>query len=458
MKTLAWNSLEEVFHILNDTVDYVVLNNFEELPYHFDSSIDILTDDHEKLIRILKPSKWRFFRLSKQIQTNIGGRKVLWNVHYVGDDYYCSQWQQDMLNDKILNANNVYVLVDEHYYFSFIYSSLIHTRWLTRNHYTKAKCLLDILSNTGTVQTDRQTGVNEKTAFPDAFDYCFDLLRDFMQRNKYVFSRPRWEEFNQVLASTTRIADQLKQRFGLSDIQPIRVSSPIRKKGFWVKLENCLTFYQAWLNGKKIFIKCGGYEGTHEPEFRFCNKLHKINQDNFPESPFYADDKHNRCVAYDFIEGELLEDKIKRVDFHPAEKENVIVQLKEIAKSLLESGIVHRDLLPKNFIITDDGKLKLVDFEFAVDSQNYEEFRAVQKNPLYFQIFFDKDRCDAILPLLDVLESIGCHESYQETYNDVESFVREHARKVFVKFKYQYLYYFQLAYNKMKNVLKNLKR
>ena len=442
-----WNSLEEVFSAWNSAVNYVIVQNN-------DSSIDILTDDRKKLIRMLQPSGWRFFRLHQQIKTNIGGRQILWNVRNTGDGYFCLQWEQDMLKEKVLNSKNVYVLNEEHHFYSFVYSSLLHKKWLTNDHYATAHRLLESLPQTG----EMQITANGKDSFPDAFDYYFDLLNNYMQRKEYVFCRPHRAWYNQVLASTIQIAHRLEKDFKLSHVKPIRVSSSIRKKGLMVKLEHCLTFYQAWLNGKKIFIKHGGYEGTHEPEFRFCNRLHQINQNNFPESPFYADDKHSRCVAYDFIEGELLEKKIKNEDFSPSEKEKVIVQLKKIANSFLESGIVHRDLLPKNFIVSNEGQLKLFDFEFAVDSRQYKEFRAVQKNPLYFYVFFEKDRCDAVFPLLDVLERIGCHESYQETYRDVESFLREHSGKVFIKFKYQHLYYLQLAYNAVKKMLKHLKR
>jgi len=56
-----WNSLEEVFDTLNNTVNYVVLRNFEKLPHHVDSPIDILTDDRDRLLRIIKQA-WNRLR------------------------------------------------------------------------------------------------------------------------------------------------------------------------------------------------------------------------------------------------------------------------------------------------------------------------------------------------------------------------------------------------------------
>lgn len=456
--TDGWNSLEELFGILNSTVSYVVLQNFERLPHHFESSIDVLTDNREQLVRILKHQKVKFFHSRKHVKVDIGGRQVMWNIHGVGDGYYCSQWEQDMLLDKVRSQENVYVLNDEHHFYSFIYYALIHKKWITKDHYAKAEHLLTSLLQTGSVHVME----SEKESFPDAFDYYFDLLNDYMTQKNYVFCCPHQglvysSTDSRVVASMPRIAEQLARKFGLNHVKPIRVSSPIRKKGFCVKLQDCLTFYQAWLNDKKIFIKHGGYRGTHKTEFELCHRLNKISQNNFPETFFYSDDQQNRCIAYEFLEGELLESKIYAADFSPSEKENIIVQLKEIAKSLLESGVVHRDLLSKNFIMTMEGKLKLIDFELAVDSKEYNECFAVRKNPLYFRPLFEKPRCDAVLPLLDILKAVGSQENDQDTYRDVESFLREHSGKVFIKFKYQHLYFLQLIWHAVRDTLKSMK-
>jgi hypothetical protein len=434
-----WNNLDQVFGVLNDTVHYVVLRKS-------DSSIDILTDNRAKLIHTLKPKKFGMFFFHKKVKLKIGGRQVDWNIRGIGDNYYCLRWEQDMLQDRVLGQENFYTLNEEHYFYSFIYFALIHKKYITKEYYTKAEHLLEYLAEV--------EKTSDKELFPDAFDYYFDLLNDYMKRKNYVFCCRTLDE--QIVASMPLIASQLEKRYGLSHVKPIRVSSPIKKKGHRVPLGNCLTFYQALLNGRKIFIKCGGFVGTHEPEFRFCDRLYKINSNNFPEVFFYSSEKFRCCVAYEFLEGETLETKIKSADFSPSERESIIIQLKDIAKSLVESGIVHRDIQPWNFLVTKEGKLKLIDFEWAVDSRKYKENLAVKNNPWSFPTFFEKHGCDAVFPLLDILEAVGSHDNYQETYRDVELFLREHSERVIIKYKYQHLYFLRLMANIIKGVLKRI--
>ena len=56
----GWESLEEVFDILNKTINYVILRNFETIHDEMDSlhpDIDILTDNQDNAISILNAQK-----------------------------------------------------------------------------------------------------------------------------------------------------------------------------------------------------------------------------------------------------------------------------------------------------------------------------------------------------------------------------------------------------------------
>ena len=433
-----WNSLEEVFDTLNNTVNYVVLRNFEKLPHHVDSPIDILTDDRDRLLRILKPSGSGFFQSRKHVEISIAGQPINWNIRYAGDGSYCLPWEQDMLKDRVFHSGNLYVLNDEHHFYSFIYSVFVHEEKAVKEHYAQAERLLQRLSPTETAQIS----VDEKDWYSDIFDYYFELLNSYMQRKNYTFGNSlRGRIYNQYVAMTPQIARRLEKKFGITDTKPLPLRSlnpfQLRVLTFpfatGIKRQNQQyrrTFYRAWLNDRKAFIKHGGRKNDSvEQEFSLCNRLHEVNEHNFPQIYFYSEDTAYRCVAYEFLEGKTLSSKIKRADFSASEKQDYIVQIRDIAQALIATGIVHRDIHTENIIITREGKLKLIDFGLAVDGSSHEKCRVFRKNPLFrFECSACVENVD-ISGLLKVVEAIGCQESYQDVYRDVESFLREYCEK-----------------------------
>jgi len=228
-----------------------------------------------------------------------------------------------------------------------------------------------------------------------------------------------------------QITERLEKKFGLNHVEPIHVKTRVGKAPEFVR-----THYQAWLNGRKVFIKHYGNAYTKneiDNEFRFSNLLHGINANNFLGALFYSDDENYRCIAFEFLEGESLSRKIGRGDLSSSEKEQIIFQLKNVAESLLESGIIHRDLRPGNFIVTKDGMLKLIDFGAAVDGKRFEKSFAASKNPvLLIPILMNKlvgrRYVDDMVRILNVLEAIGHHENYQETYRDCEAYLKEYLK------------------------------
>lgn len=71
-------------------------------------------------------------------------------------------------------------------------------------------------------------------------------------------------------------------------------------------------------------------------------------------------------IIMEFLDGETLEDYLKRVGKVPVEK--AIEMLSPVIKSLEtvhKAGIIHRDIAPDNIFLTNDGQVKLIDFGAA---------------------------------------------------------------------------------------------
>lgn len=71
-------------------------------------------------------------------------------------------------------------------------------------------------------------------------------------------------------------------------------------------------------------------------------------------------------VTEEYISGETLDEKLHRQGVMPPEiVKYYIRQLLEVLEQIHAQGIVHRDISPKNVLISTDGVVKLLDFDIA---------------------------------------------------------------------------------------------
>ena len=71
-------------------------------------------------------------------------------------------------------------------------------------------------------------------------------------------------------------------------------------------------------------------------------------------------------VLEEYISGETLDEKLRRYGTMPPELVgNYAQQLLEVLEQIHAHGIVHRDISPKNILISTDGVVKLLDFDIS---------------------------------------------------------------------------------------------
>ncbi len=83
--------------------------------------------------------------------------------------------------------------------------------------------------------------------------------------------------------------------------------------------------------------------------------IHEINQTE--------DDQLFICM--DYYQGENLQKKIDRKELTKEEAVRIAVQIARGLAEAHEKGIVHRDLKPANIFLTDEGRVKIIDFGLA---------------------------------------------------------------------------------------------
>ncbi len=362
--TNGWSSLEELFYTLNACSNYVVLRGLDEykkgMPY---IDIDIFTNDYDNLCFIIngipEVNEYRPHYLTK-----IGNNNVYLDVWDNRKNYYDVAWQRNILKNKI-NNNGIYELNKEDAFFEFIYHCLIHKEKVKPSYYIKAEKLFN------EINTDNTKIPECKTL---QFEYYFELLKKFMRKNGYYFIKPDDLSvyYNELNLNIEEDIERLEKDYLIKNIKPFNIAN----RG----ASGC-AYYSGYLNDKKVFIKTGGLGSICKNEFQITKLLYEKNNRNFLKPYFYKLNGDIKNIVLEFTEGIPLDKLIEENKLTEEDKDIIKKELENIAKTLIDLKISHRDLTPRNLIYTKDKKLLLIDMQWAVHLDNYYEDDIVINNP-----------------------------------------------------------------------------
>lgn len=126
----GFKDISELFYLLNSTLDYVVLRNFEEFPdkivLNEHSDVDLLVENKNILVYTVGAEPVFFQNYRVHYTIIIGGKKVPFDIRYIGDDYFDKQWQIKVLKSKVFEKNTFYRPNQIEYFYSLLYHALIH--------------------------------------------------------------------------------------------------------------------------------------------------------------------------------------------------------------------------------------------------------------------------------------------------------------------------------------------
>ena len=166
----------------------------------------------------------------------------------------------------------------------------------------------------------------------------------------------------------------------------VKWDSLIETEGKKLGLENCRPFlenkmvndifYTGTFKSRPCIVKCSSKApDSIRNEYEITHKLHTLAPSVFPE-PFSYYISADR--QYAFLVSEKL-NPIPKGKFPCGAGEDLLT----MASTLSDTGIVHRDIFIDNFMLGDNGHLKLIDFQFSIDRNNYCECRWMCKNWKY---------------------------------------------------------------------------
>lgn len=366
----GWNSLKEIFYVLNNTVNYFVMRNYEILPEKFSSDehgdIDIQVIDFEDTLLIMNADRVSKDPNRVRCSTKIKDEVALWDIQYISDNYYCHEWQTHLMDNRVLNEKSIYVLNDTDYFYTLIYHAVVHKKKISGDYYSKLRELIKT--------ADVPINQSELDEANDDFDVYIKYLMNYMDTKGYSFTKPNdnYVYFNDKLHLRKKHARYLKELFEIDDVYPtiLAYKSPA----------GCL-YYKGSLGGEPVFIKWSANSQAIQNEFKYANRLYNQNQSHFVRPLFYKETNQGGFIVFNYMTGDVLESKIKNNSLTSTDKKNIVMSASKILKQLKVANCSHRDVRPANILISPKGDILLIDFQFSVSINGYKEKKYIRKNP-----------------------------------------------------------------------------
>ena len=142
-KQKIWTSIDEIFTALNEAeCNYIVMRNFEcfeqgQVFVNGHDDIDLLCDDITKVKSILNVRHRFYFPMVNSYCILFNGLIVHVDIRYIGDGYYDKKWQENMLRNKILYHDKIFIPNLENYFCSLIYHAICQKKYLSEEYLDK---------------------------------------------------------------------------------------------------------------------------------------------------------------------------------------------------------------------------------------------------------------------------------------------------------------------------------
>lgn len=166
----GWNSLKQYFDFLVLTdVKYVSLRKNEFLPKKFiedDKDIDVLCENKKEFALISNAIK-RSMGISGY-KIKVANEWICLDIRYQGDFYFDPAWEKDIIEKRVLNQNNIYVIDEENQIFTILFHVLTQKAVISDYYINYLKKYYNNL----------------------ALDHLLKNLEYFMKKKNYYFYKP----------------------------------------------------------------------------------------------------------------------------------------------------------------------------------------------------------------------------------------------------------------------------
>lgn len=396
----GFKSISQLFYLLNNSIDYIVLRNFECLPDSYTleghGDIDLLVENLN-YIKYLTRAKPVFPSLKYRVHYNIkiNEEEIPFDFRYLGDKYLDIKWQYNLLNKKNLFNSIIQIPDVENYFYSLLYHAYVQKLEIKSDYYPK----LEKLAQQNGISYDRNMGRKEVKELLDAFlrskNYNYEVPVDPTVIYNYEFINSTFQKspYGQKI-SFTLSRDQSNAYF--SEVYLSENKTTIYKVLSTVPAKN---------------------------EIRFLTKLAKYSF--VPKVYNVTTESENSIIEMEYFDGISLSNLHRDVNFWHIENIKKLIQdALQIMKILIQEKVKHRDIKPDNFmLIKNEGhyNLKIIDFGWAI---NYDDVDPITPMRLGSKYRFKENEFHDIYSLGKTLEDIF------SDFPTVKKFVNDHLLKI----------------------------
>lgn len=153
-------------------------------------------------------------------------------------------------------------------------------------------------------------------------------------------------------------------------------------------------FYEGRFRGKACIVKCSSrVPGSIRNEYELALRLHAVVPSAVPEplAAWASEDGRRAFVVTEEVSGPTLTELLAR-GVTDEQADGFAADVGRLADALNETGIVHRDLFSDNLILGADGHLKAIDWQLAVDRNDYREDPWVARHWKFRYVVFGVNR------------------------------------------------------------------
>ena len=153
-------------------------------------------------------------------------------------------------------------------------------------------------------------------------------------------------------------------------------------------------FFEGRFKGRDVIVKCSSKcAWSIGNEFRIASRLRDAAPSVVPEplAAWTSDDGRRAFVVTERVPGPSLTELLAR-GVTDAQADAFAADIRALAKALKETGILHRDLFPDNLLLGADGHLQAIDWQLAIDRNDYREDPWVVRNWKFRYVVFGVNR------------------------------------------------------------------